>query len=78
MKLNRAKFEARAAAEFSKHGKEPMTAAAIAGAVYGFGSELATLRCAVAYKDALAIRTGYSAARESFYFAYDILCEFDE
>jgi hypothetical protein len=59
----------RLANDYSKITGEPVTVEFIAGAIYVFGSELATLRLFRAMPNK---RQGYSAARESFYFSIEL------
>ena len=66
----KSQFESRAASEFSKHGKETMTAEYIKGTIYGFGSELACLRCYHVYRGSLDIKFGFSKNIGTWYFSY--------
>lgn len=70
--MKRAKFEKSAASEFSRIAKEEMTAEVIGGTVYGFGSELATLRCYKAYEGTKGLHQAFSTPRNSWYFSFDL------
>ena len=70
--MKREKFEKSATSEFSRVAKEEMTAEVIGGTLYGFGSELATLRCYKAYADTKGLRQAFSTSRNSWYFSFDL------
>lgn len=63
-------FEDKAAKEFSKHGKEEMTALHMHGTIYGFGSELACLRCFHKYRQSPDIKFGFSENLDAWFFSY--------
>jgi hypothetical protein len=68
MNLNRAKTE------FEKHAKETLELKELGGALYAFGSELACLRLAKAYRfcgDLAA--SGFSENMKSWYFRLETL-----
>jgi len=58
--------------EFTKHGGEAVSVEIVGNTVYGFGSELATLRCLKAYRGCDGLRHDYSKPRGEWYFAYNI------
>lgn len=63
---DKSRLEARATAEWSRIAREPVDVVDVAGALYAFGSELATLRLFKVFHP--VGRAGWSANRGSFYF----------
>jgi len=63
------RLEQKAKTEFEKHAKETLVVEQIAGALYAFGSELACLRLAQAYRHCgdRAV-SNYSEPRETWFF----------
>lgn len=60
---------------FERYSKEPLELDLIGGAAYAFGSEVATLRLAYAYrhvKDADKIKAGFSENLGKYYFRFEL------
>lgn len=60
---------ARTQAEYSSIAGEPVTIEQIGGAIYAFGSELATLRL---FRKMPNMRQGYSENMGTFYFSVEL------
>ena len=58
--------------EWEKYSKEDLQVEDIKGVVYGYGSELATLRVMKAYRENKKVRHGYSENLETFYVSMEI------
>lgn len=68
----KSQLETRAAKEFSKHSKEEMQAEYISGTLYGFGSELACLRCYHEFRGSQNIKFGFSKSYNTWFFSYSV------
>jgi len=64
-------IEAQVQKDWGKITKEKITVEYICGVLYGFGSELATLRLLKEYKNSESAYCGYSKNMKSFYFRLD-------
>jgi hypothetical protein len=60
---------ARTEADYSRIAGEPVALQQIAGAIYAFGSEIATLRL---FRKMPNCRQGYSENRKQFYFCVEL------
>ena len=58
--------------DLNEYAGEAVTVKQISGAIYAFGSELATLRILMKYRTVEKARQGYSENLKTHYFSLDI------
>lgn len=63
---------ARTQNDWARIANEPVRVEVIGAAIYGFASELATLRLLKKYRNSSNTDCGYSANLESFYFVLEL------
>lgn len=62
----------RLTADWSRYAKEQVVVELIAGAAYGFGSEVACLRLYAVYRMPLKTRVAFSTNREQWFFTLEL------
>ena len=60
--------------EWERIAGESLEVEQVSGALYAFGSELATLRLLAKYRSIDAANVGYSASLDTHYFILDLSC----